>query len=345
MSTSASESTADPALASALLTQARATVDPILRDALSMLPSPLDVMAGNHFGWCDIDGAPMSSVSGKALRPAFMFAAARSVGRTPDVVAHAAAAVELLHNFSLVHDDIMDGDALRHGRATVWKTWGVTNATLVGDGLQALATRVLTAHAPAPVLAEAVRRLTITSVELCGGQYLDCAFEQRASVAIGDYLAMATGKTGALIGCACALGGLLAGADPSSVHALDAYGRMVGVAFQLVDDVIGIWGDPNNTGKPAGTDLVRRKRTFPVVRLLGSGLPQADQLATIYQGREPLSDAEVAAAIGLLDAAGGSAPTLRCAEDQITAAFDALPAHLRTDDLLALAQLAAHRDR
>ncbi|WP_280405139.1 polyprenyl synthetase family protein [Nocardia brasiliensis] len=329
---------------STVLARARAVTNPILREAISSQPPPFDVMCGYHFGWCDPAGTPVTGTAGKALRPGLAVAAAEACGGAA-AAAHAGAAVELLHNFSLVHDDVMDADPIRHGRDTVWKVWGVTNAILTGDCLHALASQVLAAGMPAASIAESATRLAATASELCRGQFLDCLFETRRSVTIGEYLAMSTGKTAALMGCACALGALAAGADSATVRALDEFGRAVGIGFQLVDDVLGIWGDPVVTGKPAGADLARRKWSFPVVRVLRSGGAEADQLDQLYRSREPMSQQDVATATQLLDTLGGPAPTLRYAHDRVLAAFDQLPGQIRSEDLHALAHLAAHRTR
>jgi geranylgeranyl diphosphate synthase type I len=191
----------------------------------------------------------------------------------------AAVAVELVHAFSLLHDDIMDGDATRRRRPAVWQAYGTGPAVLAGDALFALAVQTL---ARAPRGAGAVRLLSAALADLVRGQADDLLFAARPCTGPGrvtpeEYRAMAEGKTGALLGCAVALGALLGGADEAAVGALDQAGRRLGVAFQLVDDVLGIWGDPDVTGKPVGGDLREGKKTYPVLAALGSpaarGLP------------------------------------------------------------------------
>ena len=195
----------------------------------------------------------------------------------------AAAAVELVHNFTLLHDDVMDRDTTRRHRPTAWTVFGDADAILTGDALQALALRLL-AEDPHPASAAAAARLSDCVIELCAGQHTDTAMERRApdEVTLDEVLAMAEAKTGALLGCACALGALYAGAAEEDVAALDAFGRQAGLAFQLIDDVIGIWGDPRHTGKPAGADLAVRKKSLPVVAALTSGTPAAAELAALY---------------------------------------------------------------
>ncbi|UFS98327.1 polyprenyl synthetase family protein [Nocardia huaxiensis] len=327
------------------LTAARAAIEPVLRAAVGSLAEPLDRMASYHFGWCDAEGRPIQGVQGKALRPALTFAASAACGGTVPQSVHAAAAVELLHNFSLVHDDVMDTDPFRHGRPTIWRLWGETNATLVGDAMQALALGVLSDGAPEEVTAEAVIRLARATVMLCRGQYEDCAFETRSSVSVEEYLSMAAGKTGALLGCACALGALCAGADHAVVSAMHTFGTELGLVFQLVDDAIDIWGDPAVTGKPAHSDLIHRKQSFPVVCALASGTGAGRELARIYQARQPMTAARAARAADLIEEAGGRQRTVVRAASALRAAVDALPPGLAVGELTALAQLVAHRDR
>ncbi|WP_067821332.1 polyprenyl synthetase family protein [Nocardia inohanensis] len=324
---------------------ARTAIEPVLRAAVNSLAEPLDRMASYHFGWCDEHGTAIEGKQGKALRPALTFAAAAACGEAGENAVYAAAAVELLHNFSLVHDDVMDTDPMRHGRPTVWRIWGETNATLLGDALQALALGVLSDGMPDEVCAEAVIRLARATVTLCRGQYEDCAFETRATVSVDEYLNMAAGKTGALLGCACALGALCAGADHRVVSAMHTFGNQLGLVFQLVDDAIDIWGDPAVTGKPAHSDLLHRKQSFPVVCALSSGTAPGRELARMYASRQPMTAARAAHAADLVEAAGGRQRTLVRAATALDAALGALPPEIDATDLTALAQLVANRDR
>nr|WP_238845730.1 geranylgeranyl diphosphate synthase IdsB [Nocardia terpenica] len=319
--------------------------DPVLRASVDTLPDPLRRMAGYQFGWCDRAGAPTRTQSGKMMRPALVFGTATACGGSAAAAVHAAAAMELMHNFSLLHDDVMDGDRARRGRATVWCVWGTANAILLGDALQALASRVLAAGRPARRAGEAVGRLEAAVVEMCRGQCEDCAFETRHRVGVQEYLRMAMGKTGALMGCACALGAQSAGADAATIAAMDEFGRQLGLAFQSADDVIGIWGDPQVTGKPAGNDLARRKRSLPVVAALQSPTAAASELAALYRSETPMTPTDVARATALVEAAGGRERAEQYADDQVHAAIDALPDHTIAADLRALAQAVAHRNR
>lgn len=250
--------------ATAILDRARDVVDPELRRAVDSLPGAMRRIARYHFGWEHADGTPAIGNAGKAIRPALVLTAVRALGGREAVAVGAAAAVELVHNFTLLHDDVMDRDATRRHRPTVWTVFGDADAILAGDALQALALGML-AEDRHPAAAAAAARLAACVVELCAGQHDDTAMERSDpdEVTLGEVLDMAEAKTGALLGCACAVGALYAGADDEDVEALDAFGREAGLAFQLIDDVIGIWGDPGRTGKPAGADLMARKSRCP----------------------------------------------------------------------------------
>lgn len=242
-----------------VLERARALVDPELRRAIDSLPGSMRRVALYHFGWEHADGTPAAGNAGKAIRPALVLTAVRALGGQQAAAVRAAAAVELIHNFTLLHDDVMDRDTTRRHRPTAWTVFGDADAILAGDALQALAQQLL-AEDPHPASAAAAARLAGCVVELCAGQHTDTAMEKLGpdEVTLDECLAMAEAKTGALIGCACALGGLYAGADAEDVDALDAFGREAGLAFQLIDDVIGIWGTravpaspPGRTSSPA----------------------------------------------------------------------------------------------
>ncbi len=229
-----------------------------------------------------------------------MLAATRAVGGRPADAVRAAAAVELVHNFTLLHDDVIDRDPTRRHRLTAWRVFGTTEAILAGDAMHSLALRTL-AEDTHPASPAAVRRLANCVVELCEGQQNDCAFEQRSDVSLAECLAMADAKTGALLGCACAVGALYAGGDERAANAMEAFGREIGLAFQLIDDLIGIWGDPAVTGKPVGADLAARKKSLPVVFALESGTAAGALLAELYRLERPLTAEELLTAAAAVD--------------------------------------------
>ncbi|GGZ29012.1 polyprenyl synthetase [Streptomyces olivaceoviridis] len=339
--------------AAAQLERARALVDPELRAAVESLPGSMRRIASYHFGWQHADGTPAAGNAGKAIRPALVLAAAAALGGPAARAAAvpAAAAVELVHNFTLLHDDVMDRDATRRHRPTAWTVFGDADAILAGDALQALALRLL-AEAPHPASVPAAARLAACVVELCEGQHADTDLERCApdAVTLDEVLAMAEAKTGALLGCACALGALYAGAGEEEVAALDGFGRQAGLAFQLIDDVIGIWGDPRHTGKPAGADLAARKKSLPVVAALTSGTPAAAELAALYGTpyREEEAEAgEIARTALAVERAGGRDWAQAEAADRMARAMQelarAVPDPEAAGGLLALAEFVTRR--
>jgi geranylgeranyl diphosphate synthase type I len=288
----------------ALLSRSRVVVEPALRQAIDTLPGSLRHVAGYHFGWWDAQGSPESAGSGKALRPALTLLAAEMVGGSAEQAVHAAVAVELVHNFSLIHDDVMDSDAVRRHRPTVWKVFGSSAAILAGDALLNLAFEVL-ASGGHPQARAGHRLLSAAVTELLEGQADDLAFEQRDNVVLAECLSMAKRKTGALLDCSCGVGALFGGGTAEQVESLRSFGANLGLAFQIVDDLLGIWGDPARTGKPVYSDLRSRKKSLPVVAALGSASPQRDQLALAYRDEGPLSDMDLSHLAGLIEAAGG----------------------------------------
>ncbi|MGL4651851.1 MAG: polyprenyl synthetase family protein, partial [Caldilineaceae bacterium] len=208
-----------------------------------------------HMGWLNEALLPEISPSGKRLRPMLCLLACAEVGGEVARAIPAAAALELLHNFSLIHDDIEDGDEMRRHRATVWKIWGVPQAINAGDGMFALAFAAIQrlndrGVAPETTLA-ALRIFTQTCVDLTEGQHLDIGFERRDLVEVEEYLRMIQGKTAALIAGSVAIGAAVGGAESEQDAALWRFGHNIGLAFQIQDDILGIWGDPEVTGKAA----------------------------------------------------------------------------------------------
>ncbi|MFJ4778453.1 family 2 encapsulin nanocompartment cargo protein polyprenyl transferase [Streptomyces sp. NPDC088762] len=336
--------------AAALLERTRETVNPELRRAVESLPGSMRRVAMYHFGWEQADGTPAAGNAGKAIRPALVLASALALqgqgGGQPEEAVRAAVAVELAHNFTLLHDDVIDRDVRRRGRATAWTVFGMADAIITGDAMMALALGLL-AEDPHPASERASARLSACVIELCAGQQADCAFEQRPDVSLDECLTMATAKTGALLGCACALGALYAGAGPDEVDAMDAFGREAGLAFQLIDDLIGIWGDPAHTGKPAGADLISRKKSLPVVAALTSGTTAGQELAALYAG--PMTGDDVQRAAEAVDRAGGRDWAQAHAADRMGRAVQqlsrAVPDLAAAGGLLALAEFVTRRTR
>ena len=225
-----------------------------------------------HMGWLDESFQPGSYETGKRIRPMLCLLACQAVGGDPATALPAAAAVEILHNFSLIHDDIEDGDETRRHRPTLWKQWGVPQAVNAGDGMFALAFAALLNSSgwgvPDRALLAALTRFTACCAALTEGQHLDLRFEQQQSVSVADYLRMIEGKTASLVAASLSIGALLGGASRECDNALYRFGLHIGLAFQIQDDILGIWGDPALTGKAAGSDILRRKKSLPLLYAL-----------------------------------------------------------------------------
>src|SRR5450755_1312578 len=283
---------------------ARDLVGPAIAGWLERLSPDVRIVAAYHLGFVDADGVPSGDgQGGKALRPALALLSARAAGAPPERGVAAAAAVEFVHNFSLLHDDIMDGDTERRHRPTAWTVFGVGAAILDGDSLLALAQELLVDNAPQGPWA--ARCLSVAVQRLIAGQGADLAFEKRDDVGLTECLEMAGDKTAALMACACSIGAIHAGAAPSLAMGLAGFGAHIGQAFQLTDDLLGIWGAPDVTGKPVQSDLRARKKSLPVVAALNSGTPEGRELAGLLARTDALSEEDLARAAGLVEAAGG----------------------------------------
>lgn len=330
-----------------VLAWSRSLVLPALRKAVDQLPPSMRAIAEYHHGWRDEYGNPVLENGGKAIRPALVLLAAEAVGGTASAAVPAAVAVELIHNFSLLHDDVMDRDPTRRHRATAWTVFGVNAAILAGDALQALAVDVL-AGSGHPRALEAIRTLGDATVALLEGQADDLDFETRSDIQVFEVERMARGKTGALLGASTALGALYGGGSDRQVEAMRGYGAELGLAFQHVDDLLGIWGDPAVTGKVAQTDLVSRKKSLPVVRALTAGVPASAELASLYFGEQEMNAETLARAAHLVDLAGGRAWSRTQAGELHTRALvhlgEASPTARAAVELGTLAQLVTHRD-
>ncbi|MFD0900004.1 polyprenyl synthetase family protein [Actinomadura sediminis] len=263
------------------MTDVRGLVDGALRAAVGRLDPRTYRVAAYHLGWADAEGHPRAAPAGKALRPALALLSARAAGAPQESALPGAVAVELTHAFSLLHDDIMDGDRTRRHRPAAWAVFGEADAILAGDALLSLAGEVLL-EAPGQGSGRAARSLATATRRLIGGQARDLEFESRRSIGLDECVAMASDKTAALLACSCAIGAVLDGAPEPLCTALAEFGSDLGVAFQLVDDLLGIWGDPKVTGKPALSDLRSRKLSLPVVAALNAGTAHSERLAELY---------------------------------------------------------------
>jgi geranylgeranyl diphosphate synthase, type I len=285
---------------------ARDVVGPAIAAAVDRLSPEVRLVAAYHLGLTDSEGRPAgrTGTAGKALRPALALLSARAAGAEAEQGVPAAAAVEFVHNFSLLHDDIMDGDTERRHRPTAWTVYGVGAAILAGDALLALAQDLLL-EGPAPQGTWASRCLSAAVQRLIAGQGADLAFERRDNVTLDECRQMAGDKTAALMACACSIGAIYVGAPAVLAMGLAGFGAHVGLAFQLTDDLLGIWGAPEITGKPVRSDLRTRKKSLPVVAALTSGTEPGRELRELLARTGSLSEDELIRAAGLVEAAGG----------------------------------------
>ncbi|HZQ37381.1 MAG TPA: polyprenyl synthetase family protein [Dehalococcoidia bacterium] len=251
----------------------RGRVSAYLRRFVGEFDGEVYALCAYHLGWADAEGRPANQVTGKMLRPTLCLSACRAFADA-DAALGIAASIELLHAFSLVHDDIEDSDRERHGRPTLWTLTGVPLALNAGDCLFALANRAFFEAAVAFGEGRSLVALRLFSdayLRMIEGQHLDIEYERRPAITTDDYVRMVRGKTGALLGASLALGALCGGAAEADVRQLNAAGVELGLAFQAVDDMLAIWGDPAQTGKAVGNDLARGKKSLPVTLAIERG--------------------------------------------------------------------------
>ncbi len=233
---------------------------------------PFYDMLTYHMGWTGEGAGP--EATGKRIRPLMVLLTTAACETEWLHAVPAAAAVELVHNFSLVHDDIQDNSDKRRGRATTWKIWGMPMAINAGDALFVLSNQAiidLSANYPAETVVKAASVLHNTCLDLTRGQFLDMSYEKRDDLGVEDYWPMIAGKTAALLSACCHIGSILGGADESKQDAYRSFGHAVGLAFQVQDDILGIWGDEAITGKSAASDLLEGKKSLPVLHGLSKG--------------------------------------------------------------------------
>jgi len=274
-----------------------------------------------HVGLEDEGGRAIDGM-GKLLRPSLVLFVSDELGVPTAEALPAAVGLELAHNFSLVHDDIQDQDRTRRGRPTVWARCGIPEAINAGDLLHAIAAIVVQRAG-----GEAAAALAAATTEMIEGQSLDLAFEKR-SATVDEYLGMVDKKTGALLRCAFELGGIVAGANAKVRERLGSLGSAVGRAFQIQDDLLGVWGNGDVVGKPRGSDVRRRKKSFPVVVAFArAAATDRARLETIYAS-EPVSEADVRWVIATMERLGvrdEGAAKVREYLAEAEAGLDALP--------------------
>lgn len=258
---------------------------------------------------------------GKRLRPVLMLMAADAFGDDPERALAPAVGIELFHNFTLLHDDVMDNSDTRRGRPSVMAKWDINTAILSGDTMLTLATRKI-AEVEDKLLRNVLDRFNAMALEVYEGQRLDMDFERMDTVDPESYLEMIRKKTGALLGCSAAIGALIGGASEKDAEALYQFGMMLGVAFQIEDDRLDTFGDPAVFGKPIGGDIRNNKQTFLMVSALAEGGEEADALRAVI-ALEP-SDTKVKAATRIYERMDMPAVCAKAVAEYSSAAMTAL---------------------
>jgi geranylgeranyl diphosphate synthase type I len=278
-----------------------------LKNVIDSCPPALGNILRYHMGWRDEHGHSCSEQSGKFIRATLCLLSCQAVGGNTSQAIPAAAAIELIHNFSLIHDDIEDASYERHHRPTVWKLWGQSQAINAGDAVFTLAYLALLRLKERGIadekIASCAEMLSLACLELCEGQYLDIEYEDRLDITVEGYLGMAGKKTAALFGACTSLGAYLGSEDRKLVDSFHLFGKELGIAFQIYDDILGIWGVEERTGKSAG-DISRRKKTLPVAYGLQSRDGRARERLRKLYSQECIDGEDIAEITKILDHLG-----------------------------------------
>ncbi len=325
-------------------------VERCLREAVGA-DDEIAPMLRYHLGWETLEGTPTHG-GGKALRPILCLAACEMSGGDWRNALPAAAALELIHNFSLVHDDIQDGDETRRGTPTLWRIWGVPTALTAGNAMRAIADRTagaLSAGGATPAVAQGtVAELTRRYLEMIEGQYLDLSFEAAEHVTVADYLDMIGRKTGALVESAMHMGALVATGDQATARGFGECGMRLGLAFQVRDDWLGVWGNPAFTGKAVGADIRRKKKSLPAVYLFDNATDEERPWLEETYRAEEIEGERLDGVMAMLDRLGGDSYVQRIAEEQARQAVAAVETLAIPDEskqlLSAVAEFFVTRD-
>lgn len=294
-----------------------------------------------HLGWVDVEFAAVSSNPGKLLRPTLLLLAYEAAGanglrsgtlQKTDYLSRAlpaAAALELTHNFTLIHDDIEDGDSERRHRPTLWKVWGIPQAINTGDGMFALARLALWGVLEKGVEpAIAVRlgaALDRTCLVIAEGQYLDISFENRQTISVAMYVDMIRRKTAALMGCAAEMGAMLGAQNEETIARLRSFGNALGIAFQVRDDLLGVWASTVESGKTPAGDIYGRKKSLPILHALEhANLHDQHVLQQVYMQEIPVTAAQVEDVLAIFARTGTKAYCRDFLAEQCRLAHEAL---------------------
>ncbi|MGB7841555.1 MAG: polyprenyl synthetase family protein [Salinimicrobium sp.] len=263
-------------------------------------------------------------LGGKRVRPVLVLMAAEIFGTNYNKALDAALAIEVFHNFSLVHDDIMDDAPLRRGKKTVHEEWDVNTAILSGDAMLIKAYQLFENYS-GETFRDLAELFSKTAIEVCEGQQYDMDFESREDVSIEEYLKMIEYKTAVLVGASLKMGAIVAGASQENRKQIYEFGRLLGIAFQLQDDYLDAFGDPETFGKRVGGDIAENKKTFLYLTTLKElGTKESVQLEHLYSINPPDASAKIETVKGLFESSGAAEITRREIEKYTKMAFLAL---------------------
>jgi geranylgeranyl diphosphate synthase type I len=313
---------------------------------LPLSPGPYEQMGdmvAYHLGWSE--GA---NARGKRIRPLLTLLSCAGFDEQWQRSIPAATAIELIHNFSLIHDDIEDNSETRRGRETVWKRWGIAQAMNTGDAIYSAAQltvhRLVEQGVPENIALGVLKILAEASLHLTRGQHLDLLFEGQPEVSLDAYLEMVEGKTCSLLAAATQIGAYIGNAAPDRVESMRRFGYHLGLAFQILDDYLGIWGKPEVTGKPSGDDLKIRKKTLPVI----FGLTHSPKFRQLWASVK-LDAAVVSEMSTVLEDVGAQDNAREIAERHSNLAIEALntadPQENVHEHLTSITHHLLHRDR
>ncbi|HMK45318.1 MAG TPA: polyprenyl synthetase family protein [Methanocella sp.] len=307
----------------------------------------LEDMMMYHLGWLDEKLKPCNTKGGKQLRSTICLLACEAIDGSFEKALPGAAAVELVHNFSLIHDDIEDGDDTRRHRPTIWKLWGIPQAINTGDAMDvfsymAIMELKLNPEALIPIM----NVFNDMIMQLCEGQYLDMKFQTIKNVTVDEYLKMISGKTAALMEASASIGAMTATDDLNIIKHFKAFGYKIGMGFQIQDDILGIWGDPQKTGKSARNDIKNMKKTLPVLYALQYS-QRKEELQKLY-GKKKLFDSDIDRVFNILTETGAYEYTVKAAhqyQDEALAELNGLyPGSRAMEDLTAIGRFLVDRN-
>jgi geranylgeranyl diphosphate synthase, type I len=302
-----------------------AQIDETIKSIIDERKSSMYNMLRYHFGWVDSHSREKKQSNGKAVRPTLCLLTCEAVGGDSRLALPAAAGIEMVHNYSLIHDDIQDNDVERHHQPTVWRVWGKAQAINAGTAMRMLAAVALRRTKVPPDTQISIQNLideaTISIIE---GQYLDISFESRTDISVPEYIEMIGNKTAALITCAVEIGAELGTENRKTIVSLRKFGWNLGMAFQTRDDILGIWGKKAETGKPSGNDIRRRKKTLPVIYAIQNASLKSRETLIRSFSNEKVTENTVQTIIGILEDSGAREYTQKITEQYIDKAVKIL---------------------